>query len=82
MEETLAGITTIAKARALDVISLGIDQDAQENFFHPERQNPRSKAPGAHQCGLPAITVQYITPVGVVIIPCSALIQEQMILSS
>jgi len=30
----------------LDVISLGIDQDAQENFFRPERQNPRRKGAG------------------------------------
>ena len=36
----------IAAARALDVISLGIDQDAQENFFHPERQDPRQKGAG------------------------------------
>jgi hypothetical protein len=25
---------------------LGVDQDAQENFFHPERQNPRRKGAG------------------------------------
>ena len=36
----------IAEARALDVISLGIDQDAQENFFHPERQDPRRHGAG------------------------------------
>ena len=30
----------------LDVISLGIDQDAQENFFHPERQDPRRTGAG------------------------------------
>ncbi len=41
MAETIAGIHEIADARVLDVISLGTDQDAQENFFHPERQNPR-----------------------------------------
>ena len=46
MEETIAGIQKIADARALDVISLGIDQDAQENFFHPEKQNPRSTGAG------------------------------------
>ena len=46
MEETLAGIRKIADAQALDVISLGIDQDAQANFFHPERQNPRQKGAG------------------------------------
>lgn len=39
MEATEAGIASIAEAQALDVISLGIDQDAQENFFHPERQD-------------------------------------------
>lgn len=46
MEATLAGIREIAEAKALDVISLGIDQEAQENFFHPERQNPRRKGAG------------------------------------
>ena len=46
MEETLEGIKKIAEAQALDVISLGIDQDAQENFYHPERQDPRRKGAG------------------------------------
>ncbi|HKJ37709.1 MAG TPA: cobalamin B12-binding domain-containing protein, partial [Anaerolineales bacterium] len=46
MEATIEGIEMIADAQALDVISLGIDQDAQENFFHPERQNPRQKGAG------------------------------------
>jgi methylmalonyl-CoA mutase cobalamin-binding subunit len=46
MDETLAGIEAIAEARVLDVISLGIDQDAQENFFHPERQDPRRRGAG------------------------------------
>jgi methylmalonyl-CoA mutase cobalamin-binding subunit len=46
MEATLQGIEKIADAKALDVISLGIDQDAQENFFHPERQDPRRKGAG------------------------------------
>ena len=46
MRSTLEGIEQIAAARALDVISLGIDQDAQENFFHPERQDPRQKGAG------------------------------------
>lgn len=40
VEATRAGIARIAEARVLDVISLGTDQDAQENFFHPERQDP------------------------------------------
>ncbi len=46
MEDTLEGIQQIAEAKVLDVISLGIDQDAQANFFHPERQNPRQKGAG------------------------------------
>ncbi|NWG18900.1 MAG: cobalamin B12-binding domain-containing protein [Chloroflexi bacterium] len=39
MQATIDGIARIAEARCLDVISLGTDQDAQENFFHPERQD-------------------------------------------
>ena len=46
LEETLRGLEKIADAQALDVISLGIDQDAQENFFHPEKQDPRRKGAG------------------------------------
>jgi methylmalonyl-CoA mutase cobalamin-binding subunit len=46
LEATRRGIEQIAAARALDVISLGIDQDAQENFFHPERQDPRRSGAG------------------------------------
>jgi len=43
---TETGIRQIANAGILDVISLGIDQDAQENFFHPERQNPQRTGAG------------------------------------
>jgi len=46
VEATEAGIRQVAGARALDVISLGTDQEAQENFFHPERQNPRRTGAG------------------------------------
>ena len=46
MEATVKGVEQIASTRCMDVISLGIDQDAQENFFHPERQNPRQKGAG------------------------------------
>jgi methylmalonyl-CoA mutase cobalamin-binding subunit len=46
LEATLEGIEKIADAQALDVISLGIDQDAQENFFRPERQDIRQKGAG------------------------------------
>ncbi len=43
---TVEGVRKIAEAHALDLISLGIDQDAQANFFHPERQDPRRKGAG------------------------------------
>ncbi len=46
LQATRQGIAAIAEARVLDVISLGIDQDAQENFFHPERQDPRRRGAG------------------------------------
>ena len=54
MEATLAGIKHIAKSEVLDVISLGIDQDAQENFFRPEKQDPRRKGAG----GVPVRSVE------------------------
>jgi hypothetical protein len=54
LEQTLRGVEEIAAAKVLDVISLGIDQDAQENFFHPERQNPRRKGAG----GVPVRSVE------------------------
>jgi len=43
---TVEGIARIAESGALDVISLGADQDAQEHFFHPARQNHRSAGAG------------------------------------
>jgi len=46
IEDTITGIEHIADAGVLDVISLGIDQDAQENLFHPERQDPRARGAG------------------------------------
>ena len=46
VEETQQGIARIADARVLDVISLGPDQDAQDSFFHPERQDPRRRGAG------------------------------------
>ncbi|MHB9031500.1 MAG: cobalamin-dependent protein [Anaerolineae bacterium] len=41
MEATADGIARIAQAKVLDIISLGTDQDAQENLFHPERRDAR-----------------------------------------
>lgn len=46
LDATADGITQIAAAQALDVISLGIDQEAQENFFHPDRQEVRRTGAG------------------------------------
>jgi len=46
IEATREGIARIAAAQVLDLVSLGIDQDAQANFFHPERQNPRRTGAG------------------------------------
>lgn len=45
-EKTLHGIRKIANSRMVDVISLGVDQDSQENFFHPERQDNRRRGAG------------------------------------
>lgn len=54
LEETRKGIEKIAGSGLLDVVSLGIDQDAQENFFHPERQDPRQRGAG----GVPVRTAE------------------------
>jgi methylmalonyl-CoA mutase cobalamin-binding subunit len=54
LQDTLAGVAKISEARVLDVISLGIDQDAQEHFFHPEHQDPRRKGAG----GVPVRSAQ------------------------
>ncbi len=46
IEPTIRGIERIAESGVLDVISLGADQDAQENFFRPDLQDPKSKGAG------------------------------------
>ncbi|MFQ6042347.1 MAG: cobalamin-dependent protein [Candidatus Poribacteria bacterium] len=46
IEATIKGVREIAEARVLDIISLGPDQDAQENFFHPERQDESRRGSG------------------------------------
>jgi methylmalonyl-CoA mutase cobalamin-binding subunit len=46
MAATQEGIAEIAEAQVIDVVSLGIDQDAQANFFHPERQDMRRTGAG------------------------------------
>jgi methylmalonyl-CoA mutase cobalamin-binding subunit len=46
IDPTVEGIARIAESGALDVISLGADQDAQENFYRPYAQDPGSKGAG------------------------------------
>ncbi len=46
IEPTVRGIERIAESGALDVISLGADQDAQEHFFRPDLQDPKSRGAG------------------------------------
>jgi methylmalonyl-CoA mutase cobalamin-binding subunit len=46
LEETVEAARRVAEAKVIDVISIAPDQDAQENFFHPERQDPRARGAG------------------------------------
>ncbi|MBI5564934.1 MAG: cobalamin B12-binding domain-containing protein [Chloroflexi bacterium] len=46
LDATREGIIEISKAHVLDVVSLGIDQDAQANFFRPDRQDARRRGAG------------------------------------
>ncbi len=46
LEETITGVNKISKSGVLDVISLGLDQDAQSHFFHPERMKNEAGAGG------------------------------------
>lgn len=46
VDQTIAGISQIADAKVLDVISIGPDQAAQECFFRPEQLKIRSSGAG------------------------------------
>jgi len=46
LQATREGVARIAEAQALDVISLGVDQNAQEFFFHPDRMDPLQHGAG------------------------------------
>ena len=46
LEDTIKGIEKISDSGLIDVVSLGIDQDAQANFFHPERQDIKRAGAG------------------------------------
>jgi len=39
LEDTLQGVKAIAEAKVLDIISVGPDQNTQENYFTPEKMN-------------------------------------------
>lgn len=43
---TVRGAARIARSRALDVLSIGPDQNAQEHFFHPECMDPQQDGAG------------------------------------
>jgi hypothetical protein len=46
LAKTITGARRIAEAGALDVLSIGPDQNAQEHFFHPEEMDPRQDGAG------------------------------------
>lgn len=46
VEETVEAARKVAEAKVIDLISIAPDQDAQENFFHPERQDIGRKGAG------------------------------------
>jgi len=65
MEASLDGVAKIAEAKALDVISLGIDQDAQENFSIPSARTLARKALAAYRFVLNRITGTFLLPLAV-----------------
>ncbi|MEG2388806.1 MAG: cobalamin B12-binding domain-containing protein [Clostridia bacterium] len=46
LADTVLGIEAIAQSKVLDVISLGIDQNTQQYFFHPELRDPAMDGAG------------------------------------
>lgn len=46
LEETIQGISDISKAKVLDIISLGPDQNAQQFFFKPQKMKPEYTGAG------------------------------------
>ena len=53
-KDSVAGIEEIAKAKVLDVISLGIDQNTQQYFFKQKKRNPEMDGAG----GVPVKTLE------------------------
>lgn len=54
LRETIVGVQKIAEAEILDVISLGTDQNAQENFFRPDEIDPKQNGAGGVPVRKPA----------------------------
>jgi len=54
LEETIAGVRTIANAKVLDIISLGPDQNAQCSFFRPQEMDPLQHGAGGVPVRTPA----------------------------
>jgi hypothetical protein len=46
LADTIAGVSAIAEAKVLDVISLGPDQNAQASFFRPHEMDPLQHGAG------------------------------------
>lgn len=46
LAETIEGVRVLAESRALDVLSIGPDQNAQESFFRPGEMDPRQDGAG------------------------------------
>jgi|GEM_PF-1612988 len=69
LEATMAGIEKIAEAGVLDLISLGTDQDAQENFFHPNGRIIAVGARAACRCAAPTIFAPSTRPAAAAITP-------------
>ncbi|MBS3994651.1 MAG: methionine synthase [Alkaliphilus sp.] len=53
LEETIEGIRKISEEKVLDIISVGPDQNAQENFFNPDRMKHELDGAG----GVPLRTI-------------------------
>lgn len=54
LEETMEGVKTIARAKVLDVISIGPDQNAQQHFFSPNKIQESLSGDGGVPLRVPA----------------------------
>ncbi len=46
LDETVDGVSEIANAKVLDIVSLGIDQNTQQYYFHPQKRDPKMDGAG------------------------------------